>query len=101
MFEEGRLGGGTGTLIGGFDEVITGRSPGMEGLDARDGRQIDPAGFFLTFEAIVVGLVSGRSDLGLEGSRPTTHRTDLGMIKPRRGWQLVKSRVWRTLFMVW
>ena len=101
VFEEGRLEGRTGILMGGFDNAMAGWSPGTEGLDARDGRRVDPAGFFMTSEAIVVGLGSGRSGLGSEGSRLATHRTNLGVMKLRRGWRFVVFRIWRMLCIEW
>lgn len=69
--------GGTRTLTGGFDTMVTGWSPEMEGLGARDGRRREPAGFFAISKAVVVDLVSGRSDPGLENGpgQPLTKRT--------------------------
>jgi len=95
VFEEGRLEGRAGTLMGGFDNAMAGWSPGMEGLDTRDGRRMDPTGFFMTFETVVVGLVSERSVLKSERSRLSTHKTNLWMMKPRRGWLTVMFRIWR------
>lgn len=69
MVEEGRLVGGTRTLIGGFDVVLVGGNPAMEGLEARDGRRMDPADFLTTSEAAVVDLVSETSDLRLDRVR--------------------------------
>ena len=68
VLEEGRLEGGTRTLMGGFDAAVTGWRPDMEGFEARDERRIDPAGFLTAFEVTVVDLVSARSDLELENS---------------------------------
>jgi hypothetical protein len=64
---EGRLAGGTRTLIGGFGAMLVGGSPVTEDLEARDGRRMDPADFLTTSEATVVHLVSGASDLRLDG----------------------------------
>jgi len=64
--KEGRLEEGTRTLMGGFDAVVTGWSPEMEGLEARDGRRADPAGFLVTFKVAVVELVSAKFGLGSE-----------------------------------
>ena len=66
VLEEGRLEGGTRTLMGGFDATVADSRPEMEGLEARDGRRMDPAGFLMLFKAAGVGLVSGRSVLESE-----------------------------------
>ena len=93
--------GETRTLMGGFDKVVVDWSPRIEGLDAGDGRRMDPAGFFTTFEATVVDLVSGRSGLGSGRSRLAARETNLGKVKRRQGWQLVESHIWGVLYIVW
>ena len=87
--------------MGGFDKVVVDWSPEMEGLDAEDGRRTDPAGFFTTFEVTIVDLVSGRSGLRSGRSRLAARETNLGMMKRRRGWQLVVSQMWGVLYIVW
>ena len=47
--------------MGGFEAVVTGWSPEMEGLGARDERRVDPTGPFMTFKVAVVELVSAES----------------------------------------
>lgn len=66
VVEEGRLVGGTRTLIGGFETVATGLNPEMEDLEARDGRGRGLAGFCATLRTAFVGPVSRMFDLGSE-----------------------------------
>lgn len=73
----------------------------MEGLDAGDGRRMDPADFFTTFAAVVVDLVSWRPDLGSEGARLANHETNLGMGRQRQGCRLVVSQIWGMLYAIW
>ena len=54
--------------MGGFDAVVTGWSPGMEGLGAREERRMDPTGFLTTFKVAVVESAA-RSSLGSENSQ--------------------------------
>jgi hypothetical protein len=87
--------------MGGFDKVIVDWSPEIEGLDAGDGRRMGLTGCFTTFEAAVVDLVSGRSNLGSERSRIATRETNLGTMKQGQGWQRVVSQIWRMLCVLW
>lgn len=69
VLEEGRLEGGTRTLIGGFDTVAIGWSPEVDGLEVREGRRMDPTGFLIAFETAVVDLFPESSDVESE-NRP-------------------------------
>lgn len=75
---ERRLEGGTGILMGGFDKGAAGWELGMKGLDARDGRWMNPTGFFMIFKVVLVDLSSGRSDSGSEKSRVVPTKQTLG-----------------------
>ena len=55
--------GGTRTLTGGFDTVVTGFGPETEGIEAVDGRRMGPVGFLTAFKVTAVSLVSSTSDL--------------------------------------
>ena len=87
--------------MGGFGKVVVDWSPEMDGLDAEEGRRMEPAGFFTTLGAAIVDLVSGGSGLGSERSRLATHETNLGTMKQRWDLQLVMSQIWRILCIVW
>jgi len=87
--------------MGGFDKVVADWSPEVEGLDAGDGRRMDPTGFFTTFAAAVMNPVSWRPDLGSERTRLANHKTNLGMVKQRQGCRPVVSQILKMLCVVW
>lgn len=92
--------GGTRTRMGGFDKVVVDWGPEVEGLDAGNGRRMDPIGFFTAFAAAVMDLVSWRPDLGSERARLANRETNLEMTKQRQGCWPVMSQIWKMLCVV-